>query len=143
MQMKNGLAGAAAVVEHRAVASQKIALSGELRGHQMQLTNYGLILCFCVVQRNKVSSRTQQNVRGRLRADVLERKNLGVFVDDFGRNLFRGNFAKQAVSAHRSPPAGAVSSRRTTMGVTPSRLRSCSPNCRAASSPATLPTRTR
>jgi hypothetical protein len=39
-------------------------------------------------------------VRGRRRADVFERKNLWIFVNDFRRNLLRGNFAKQAVSAH-------------------------------------------
>src|SRR5580704_11993006 len=135
MQMEDRLTSASAIVKDRAVTLQQIALAGDLRGDQMQLTNHGLILGFCVVQRCKMLSRAQQDMRGRLRADVLERENVRIFVNDFRRNVFRGNFAEQAIKTHRFPPEDAVSSRRTTNGVNPSRLRSCSPNWRAASSP--------
>src|SRR5580692_371100 len=141
--MEYGLAGASAIVEDRAVAFQYFALAGQLSRNQMQLANHRLILDFCVVQRNQMLSRAQKNMCGSLWADVLKRENFGIFVNDFGWNLFRGNFAEQAVSAHQFPPAGAPSSRRTTNGVNPSRPRSCSPNWRAASSPVILPTRTR
>src|SRR5579864_3569540 len=141
--MKYGLTSARSIVEDRPIATQKVALACDLRSHQLQLANHCLVLAFCVIQRSKMLSRAQQNVRRRLRADVFERKNLGILVHDLGRNLLRGDLAEQAVSAHQFPPAGADSSSRTTIGVTPSRWRSCSPNCRAASSPETLPTRTR
>src|SRR5690242_15136600 len=88
-------------------------------------------------------SRAKQNMGWRLRADVLERKDLGILVHDFRRNLFCRNFAEQAIIAHQFPPPETFSSRRTTNGVKPSRSRSLSPNCRTASSPDTLPTRTR
>src|ERR1700722_2209821 len=119
--MKYRLTGAGTVVEDGAVAVEQIALAGELSGNQMQLADHGLIFGFCGVQRNKMLSRAQKNMRGRLWADVLERENVGIFVNNCRWNLFRGNFAEQAVSTHQFPPAGVPSSRRTTIGVTPSR----------------------
>ena len=83
MKMKDGLAGACAVVEDRAIAREKIAFAGELRGDQMQLADHGLVFGLRVVQRNEMFSRAEQDVRGRLRADVLESENFGIFVDDF------------------------------------------------------------
>jgi hypothetical protein len=44
-------------------------------------------------------------MRGRLGADVLERENVRIFVNDFRWNLFRGNFAEQAISRHEWLPA--------------------------------------
>jgi hypothetical protein len=38
--------------------------------------------------------RTNQNVRGRLRADVFKSEQLGIFVDNLRGNLFRADFAK-------------------------------------------------
>jgi len=83
MEMEDGLAGAGAVVEDRAIAVEQIALAGELRGNQMELADHRLILVRRVVERNKMFSRDKQDVRRRLRADVLERENVGIFVDDF------------------------------------------------------------
>src|ERR1700682_2364135 len=67
------------------------------------------------------------------------------------RRLRRGSWTEFSsprfcrTSSQRSflPPAAPPSSRRTPIGVNPSRLRNCSPNWCAASSPGTLPTRTR
>src|SRR5208282_1637919 len=109
----------------------------------VQLADDRLIFMRRVVQRNEMFSWNEQDMSGRLRADVLEREDVRILVNDLGRNLFCGNFTEQAVGAHQFPPGGVASSRRTTIGVTPSRLRSCSPNWRASSSPETLPTRTR
>jgi len=83
MKMKDGLAGACAVVEDRAIAREKIAFAGELRGDKMQFADDGLILRRRVIERNEMFSRAEQDVRGRLRADVLESENFGIFVDDF------------------------------------------------------------
>src|SRR5277367_2996364 len=110
MEMEDGLAGAGAIVEDGAIAVEKIAFSGELRGHQMQFADHRLVFMCRIVQRNKMLSRDKQDVRRRLRADVLERENIWIFVDDFGWNLFRGDFAEQAVSAHQFPPEGVASS---------------------------------
>jgi hypothetical protein len=37
MKMENGLARAAAIVQHRAVASEEVAFAGKLCGDQLQL----------------------------------------------------------------------------------------------------------
>src|SRR5713226_2263707 len=141
--MKNRLPRAAAVVDNRAITLQQIALARDLRCGELQLSQQALFLGGRIVQRRKVFLRANQDVRGRLRADVLKGENLVIFIGDLGKNLFPRNLAKQAVGAHGFPPVAGPSSRRTTNGVNPSRLRSCSPNCRAASSPETRPTRTR
>ena len=94
VEMKNRLAGAGTIVEDRAISIEQIAFSGELRGNQMQLADDRLILVRRVVKRNEVLSRDKQNVRRRLRADVLERENVRVFVDNFGWNLLRSDFAE-------------------------------------------------
>src|SRR6266478_1396551 len=96
-----------------------------------------------IVQRFEMLTRANQNVRGRLRADIFKREELWILIDDFRGDLLRGDLAEQAVGAHRFPPAGVLSSNRVTNGVKPSRPRSWSPNCRASSSPVILPTRTR
>src|SRR5882724_13038910 len=83
-----------------------------------------------------------QDVCRRLRVDIFERKYFIIFINQLRGNFFAADFAKQAVCAHRFSP-DETSSKRSTIGVKPSRLRSCSPNCRASSSPETLPTRTR
>jgi hypothetical protein len=94
MKMEDGLAGARTIVEDRAISIEQVTLAGELCGNQMELADHRLILVRSVVERNEMFSRDKQNVGGRLRADVLEREYVGILVDDFGWNLFRGDFAK-------------------------------------------------
>jgi len=50
MEMKNGLARATAIVEHRAIAFQQLALARRLRRHKLQFPEYGLIFRTCVRQ---------------------------------------------------------------------------------------------
>jgi hypothetical protein len=50
MQVKDRLACACTVVEDRAVAFQKVALAGQFRRDEMQLTDYGLIFRASVIQ---------------------------------------------------------------------------------------------
>lgn len=83
MKMEDGLAGAGAIVEDGAIACQEIALAGELRSDQMELADDGLIFGRRVVQRNEMFARHKQDVRGRLRADVFEGKDVRVFINDF------------------------------------------------------------
>src|SRR5258708_2368539 len=143
MKMKHGLARSAPVVHHCAVAFEQIALARELRCHKVEFPEDTLILCGGFMQRSKMFFWTNQDVRGRLRADVFKGKYICIFVNNLGGDLFACDFAEKTIGAHRLPPEDVPSSRRTTNGVNPSRLRSCSPNWRAASSPETLPTRTR
>lgn len=83
MQMKYGLAGASTVVEDGTVACQQIPLSRQLRRHQVQFADHRLIFCGGLVQRFKVFSWAEQDVRGRLRADILEGEDFWIFVNDF------------------------------------------------------------
>src|SRR5690349_16114317 len=124
MQMKDRLAGAGAIIQDRAIAREDLAFTRELRGHQLQLAEYGLILGRGFGQRYKMFAWTNQDVRRRLRADILKREKVGILIHDLRRNLFRGNLAEQTVGAHRVPPEGVPSSNRVTNGVKPSRWRS-------------------
>src|SRR6266849_4452137 len=143
VQMEYGLAGALTAVHNGSVPIEKIPLAGELRGYKLQFPQDRLIFGRGVGQRFEMLARTNQDVRGSLWVDVFESKKIGIFVHDFRGDLLRGDLAEQAVRAHWVPLAGVPSSSRRTIGVNPSRSRSCSPNWRAASSPETLPTRTR
>src|SRR2546421_2355030 len=143
MEMEDGLARPAAIVYDGAVAFQKMAFPGKLRGGQLQFAKNVLMFGGGLVQRFEMFARANQDVRGRLRADVFEGKKISIFIDDLRWNFLRRDFAEQTVGTHRFPPAGKPSSRRVTNGVKPSRSWSCSPNWRAAFSPEILPTRTR
>ncbi len=50
MQMKDGLPRASAVVEDRAVAFQQVALAGQFRRDEMQLTDHSLIFRASLIQ---------------------------------------------------------------------------------------------
>src|SRR5689334_19813385 len=76
MQVKNRLPGACSVVQHRAITGEKIQLARQLRRDELQLAEHGLILGTGLVQRSKMFARTNQDVRGRLRADVFKREHL-------------------------------------------------------------------
>src|SRR2546423_9048639 len=102
MQVEYGLARSRAVVKNSAIAFQKIAFARQLRGYQLQLPKHGLIRGCGFVQRRKMFAWAEQNVRGRLRADVLEGKDFLVLIHELRRNFLIADFAEQAVSAHES-----------------------------------------
>src|SRR3981189_1802269 len=68
MEMENGLARAAAIIEHGAVAFEEVAFAGELRGDQLKFAKDSLIFRCGFVQRFEMFAWTNQDVRGRLRA---------------------------------------------------------------------------
>jgi hypothetical protein len=72
MEMKDGLARPAAIVYDGAVAFQKIAFAGKLRGDQLEFAKNGLMIGCGLVQRFEMFARANQNVRGRLWTDVFE-----------------------------------------------------------------------
>src|SRR5438874_13469406 len=73
MEVKHRLAGSFAAIQHRAVALKELAFPSKLRGDQLQLSEYHLILLACVRQRFEMFPWANQDVRRRLRADILER----------------------------------------------------------------------
>jgi hypothetical protein len=84
VKMKHRLARSAAAVDYRAVAIEEIAFTGDLRRDQMKFAKDNLILGDSFVQRCEVLSRANENVCGRLRADVFKGENLIVFANKFG-----------------------------------------------------------
>jgi len=71
MEVKHRLAGSFAAIQHRAVALKELAFPSKLRGDQLQLSEYHLILLACVRQRFEMFPWANQDVRRRLRADIL------------------------------------------------------------------------
>ena len=114
MKMKDGLSRAAAIVENGAIAGEQIAFLGEFRCNQLQFPEHRLIFRGGIVQRGKMFSRADQNVRRSLRVDIFKRKHLFIFINEFRRNLLRGDFAEQTIRVHHFTPEGAASSNRTT-----------------------------
>src|SRR5216683_153072 len=102
----------------------QVQMKDGLGGAELQFAKDGLVLRCRVGQRFEMFARTNQDVRGRLRADVLKGEKIRIFVHNLRWNLLRGNLAEQTVGAHRIPPEGVPSSSRDTNGVKPSRSRS-------------------
>ncbi len=94
MEMENRLACATAVVQDSAVAFEEIAFACKLRGDQLQLAKDGLIVGCGLVQRFEMLARTNQDVRGRLRADVFKSEEIRILVDDLRWNFLRRDFAE-------------------------------------------------
>src|SRR5208283_418950 len=141
--MKHTLPRAAPVVEYCAIPRQQTAFLRNLCRRHLQLAQQRRIFFAGLMQRREMLARAQQYVRGRLRVDVLERKNLFLVEHQLRRNFLRTNFAEQAIRVHQFPPEGGSSSSRSTMGENPSLARSCSAKSCAARSPDIFPTRTR
>src|SRR5258708_38908283 len=98
--MEDGLAGAGAVVEYGAVAREQVALGGQFGSYQLQLAEQRLVAGLGVVQRDKMFPGANQNVRRRLRVDVFKGEYVLVLINELRGNLFRANFAEQAVRVH-------------------------------------------
>jgi hypothetical protein len=123
MKMENGLTSSTPVVEDGAIAGMKIPLRSEFSSNELEFAEQPLIFRGSVMKSSKVFARANQNVGGRLRADIFERENLLVFVNEFRRNFLGTDFAKKTMGVHHFTPEGAASSRRTTNGVKSSLLR--------------------
>ena len=86
MQVKYGLAGTGPVVHVQAKIFQPL-LPGYLAGHQQQVAQQRLILCFCIGQLGNRFLGDHQEVGGRLGIDIPESQTLVVFENDIGGNL--------------------------------------------------------
>src|ERR1700751_2469554 len=102
MDVKHGLARLRSHVEHRAVPILNAPLAPDLRGNQMKAPNQLSVFFLRFLQPPYMLLGDHQNMRGRLRVDVLEGKTMLVFVDFLGRNLALNNSTKQAVGHWKS-----------------------------------------
>src|SRR5262252_1289374 len=143
VQVEHSLACAATGVDNGAVASFELSFPREVGRDNGHGTEHCFVLCTRFRQRCKMLFRANQNMRGRLRVDVLEGENVGVLINHFGWNLFCRNFTEQAVGAHGSPSQATSSSRITSVVWNPSRIFNSSANFWAFCSPEIFPVRTR
>jgi hypothetical protein len=87
MQVEDGLACAGADVEDRAVSLLDFALARNLRGGEMASADHLGVRRFRFFQAGEMFLGNDEYVRGRLRLDIFEGKDVVVFV-----NLLCGNF---------------------------------------------------
>ena len=96
--MKDCLTRSAIRVEQRTVAGlRKPALLCDERGAADELADNLIVFGPDVIERRDVPLRHDQDVRRRLRVDVVERENAIVLVDDARGYLPLDDFAEQAV----------------------------------------------
>src|SRR5262249_3700737 len=108
MQMKDRLPSATAAVEDHPVAVSQLPLGGQLRCHPNHAAQQLSIAGSGLGKRSDVLPRADQKMRRRLRVDIFESKDLGVFVDDSCWRLFTTNLAKNAI-AHSALAGAGVS----------------------------------
>jgi hypothetical protein len=97
MQMIHGLPGAAPVVGHKAVAGGDARLIGHGSRHPLQVPEERLIPIIASAQARDVLLGHNQDMRGRLRGDILEGNGLFVLVYELRGNLPRDYFTEDAV----------------------------------------------
>ena len=95
--MKNGLTRSSPIVQDRAVAVRQLALRGKFRGDKLQFAEHGRVLGGGIGQRSQMLARADEDVAGRLRLNILEGKNIRVFVYEFRGDFFFSDFAEKAV----------------------------------------------
>jgi hypothetical protein len=100
VEVEDGLAGAAAVVEDGAVAIEDLALASELRSDELELAKKTLVGDGGVGKGLEMLAGTDKDVRGGLGMDVFEGEDLGVFIDNPGGGFFATDFAEDTVVGH-------------------------------------------
>ena len=101
VQMKNGLPAVAVRVDDDAIAVfGKAFFACYFRAGQKQVTERFPVIFSGFVERIEMLARDDQNVRRRLRANIVEGDAHVVFVNSRRRNLARNNSAKQTIFAH-------------------------------------------
>ena len=97
MNMENGLSGAGTNIQNGPISLLDAAFARNLRGGEMASPNCLSIILLRFLQSGKMPLRNNQNVSGRLRADVLKSINVLVFVNFPGGNLASDDSAEKAV----------------------------------------------
>lgn len=90
MEVKDRLSGAGADVEHSAVSLLDVALAGDLGGGEMAAADDFGVGGLGFFQSREMFLGNNEDVGGRLGADVFEGEDVVVFVD-----FLRGNFAAE------------------------------------------------
>jgi hypothetical protein len=103
MQMENRLSSPRTDIEYGAVPLFNVALTGDVSGSEMAAPDDFGIIGPGLFQSVKMFLRNDQNVRGRLRADVFKSENVVVLVHLPRGNLAAKDAAEQAIRvAHGS-----------------------------------------
>ena len=97
VEVEDRLSRARADVENGAVSLLDVALACNLGGGEVAAADDCGISGVSFLQSGKMLFRNNEDVRGRLRIDVFEGEDVGVFVNFLGGNLAAENAAKEAV----------------------------------------------
>jgi len=97
VQVEDGLSGSGPHIQYRAIAVFDAALSGHVSGRQMAKTNDVGIFCGRFLQSANMFFGDHEDMRRRLRIDVLEGQGVLVLVNFLRGNLTGNNAAEQAV----------------------------------------------
>jgi hypothetical protein len=99
VQVEHRLPGAGPNVEDGAVALFDVALARDLGGGEMTAAYHFGVGCLSLFQSSKMLFGNNQHVRGCLRPDVFERKDVFILVNLLGGYLAADHAAKEAIGA--------------------------------------------
>jgi len=101
MQMKNGLPAGVIRIYHRAVPFfGKTLPARDLAGRQEKMAER-FAVCFAgLIERGEMLARDDQNMRRRLRTDVVKGHAGLIFIDEFGRNFAPADLAENTILTH-------------------------------------------
>ncbi len=98
VQMENGLAAVAVCVYDDPIAvARKSVRAGDTRGGQQQVTERFFVSAFGFIERIEMLLRHDQQMRRRLRAEIVESQANFIFVNFCRKNIARDYLAKNAV----------------------------------------------
>jgi len=98
VKVKDGLAGAGAGVDDRAVAGLAVtSVIGHPRGDAQEMAEQCFVPLRGLVKRFHVFERNHQHMGGGLRIYVLDGNAAIILMDKVGRDLARDDFAEEAV----------------------------------------------
>ena len=101
MQVRHRFAGVRAVIDYEAEAILRQAqFPGNFGGFQQQMTELGLVFGLCFGDPRNGFLRDQEDMRGRLRGDVVESDDQVVLINNPGRDFTGDDFLKQGL-AHK------------------------------------------
>jgi hypothetical protein len=98
VEVEDGLSGAGADIEDGAVSLLDVALAGDLSGGEVTAADDFGVGGLGFFQSGKMFFRNDENVRGGLRVDVFEGKNVVVLVNFLGGDFTAEDTAEKAVS---------------------------------------------
>ena len=102
VDVKHALAGFAVRIEHGPIAAVVITvLLGKRRREPDHRANQWIVILRQIVERSDVLSRDNEQVKGCLGVDVLERDELLVLIHDRASDLARNDLAEKAVGHRR------------------------------------------